>query len=418
MKFTEGCAAKIHVPAGKREVVTFEDGTPGFGIRKFADRRAIYFVRYSVAGTRRKLVLGPCKPGVLVAMRKRAIEIVADAKRGADPVSEKKVAAKATKAAKDAAIGPLVETYLAKREGELKPRSFEEVERHLRKQWALLHGRDVRSITRADLVKVVDAIAKNSGTTAADRAKASMSTFLGWCVEQQLIDANPIGGIKRRADGGSRERVLTEAELVAIWKACNEDDHGWIVRLLMLTAQRREEFGGLLRDEVDFDKREIRLPGERTKNGRAHTIPLSDAAVAILQASPQRGRRKLVFGRGEGGFSGWSRSKERLDARLPEEMRATRLNAKGEEEENPNGWTLHDLRRTFATLSADHGFADPHIIEAMLNHQSGSKGGIAGIYNRANYERGKRQLADRWAEHITALVEGRASNIVPLKVAG
>ena len=131
MKFTEGCASQIAVPAGKREVVVFDDAQPGFGIRKFADGRAVYFVRYSVAGTRRKLVLSPCIPGVLTTMRRRAAEIIADAKRGADPVTEKKAAAKARKAAKENALGTLVERYLAKRKGELKPRSFEEVARHM-----------------------------------------------------------------------------------------------------------------------------------------------------------------------------------------------------------------------------------------------------------------------------------------------
>src|SRR5699024_2198629 len=85
-------------------------------------------------------------------------------------------------------------------------------------------------------------------------------------------------------------------------------------------------------------------------------------------------------------------SKERLDARLGDAVSA---------------WTLHDLRRSLATLSADHDFAQPHIIEALLNHQSGSKGGIAGIYNRASHERGKRQLVDRWADFIGSLTAAR-----------
>jgi integrase len=407
MKFTEGCAAKIEVPAGQKEAVVFEDGTPGFGIRKFEDGRAVYFVRYTVAGVRRKLVLSPCSPGVLKSMRQRAAEIRADAKRGQDPLAEKQTVIKEQKAAKQAerqarehSLAVLVEQYLPGKREEMKPRSFQQVERHLRKQWAALHDRPVASLTRADLVKVIDELARNSGKTAADRAKASMSAFMAWCLERQIIHASPIAGISRRATSGPRERVLTEDELVAIWKATDEDgDYNALVRLLMLTGQRREEFGGLAWDEVDLDKREIRLPGERTKNGRAHTIPLSDAAMAILQSIPRRGNRRLVFGRGEGGFSGWSKCKERLDARLGKAVEP---------------WTIHDLRRTLATLSADHDFAAPHIIEAMLNHQSGSKAGIVGVYNRASHERGKRQLADRYGEHIMALVEGRQSNVVPL----
>src|SRR5262245_59313103 len=143
MKLTEGCASKIVVPAGKSEVVVFDDAQPGFGIRKFADGRAVYFIRYSVSGVRRKLVLSPCIPGVLVAMRRRAAEIMADAKRGADPVAEKKAAAKARVSAKQLKLGALIQDYLAKRQAELKPRSFEEVERHLSKHWAPLHEREI-----------------------------------------------------------------------------------------------------------------------------------------------------------------------------------------------------------------------------------------------------------------------------------
>lgn len=402
MHFTEGCANKIAVPKGKREVVVFDARQPGFGIRKFPDGRAVYIVRYTVAGVRRKLVLSPCTPGVLAKMRKRAADIVAGARLGIDPLAAKQAAIASRKISKERALGALVERFLGKRKSAMKPRYYMEVERHLKRQWKPLHDRDVRTLTRADLVKVIDGIAETSGTTAADRAKASISTFLGWCMEGEHIIANPVGGIAKRSQASSRERVLTEAELVAIWKSCQDDDYGNIVRLLILTGQRREELGSLAWSEVGFDKREIRLPGERTKNKRAHTVPLSDAAAALLLAIPQR-QRKLVFGRGEGGFSGWSQCKKRLDVRLGDAVAP---------------WTLHDLRRTFATLSAEHDFASPHIIEAMLNHQSGSKAGIVGVYNRANHERGKRMLADRYGEHLSALVEGRETKVVSLARAG
>ena len=136
-----------------------------------------------------------------------------------------------------------IDTYLEKRRAELKARTFMEVDRHLRKHWAPLHDCEVRSLTRADLVRVIDGIAASSGRTAPDRAKASLSTFLGWCLGRELIDANPVAGIKQRSQSGPRERVLNEQELVVIWKASNDDDYGWIVRLLMLTGQRREPGG-------------------------------------------------------------------------------------------------------------------------------------------------------------------------------
>lgn len=395
-KLIETSAAKLALPAGAKEAYAWDSVVPGFGIRKREGGSVVFVVKYRMGQQQRKITLGKVVPGMLAEMREMAATVIAKAKLGQDVQGDKKAATQVRQAV---TVGTLIKRYLEMRRGEWKERTFIEVERHLSRQAAPLHGLAIEAVTRRELAPLIDDIAANSGRTAADRLKTSLSTFLGWCVERDYIDANPATGIKRRANGGSRERVLAEAELVAIWNGCNDDDHGHIVKLLMLTGARREEFGGLLWDEVDFDKREIRLPGERTKNGRAHTIPLSDAAMGILQAIPQRGRRALVFGRGEGGYSGWSKSKERLDARLGEEVDA---------------WTLHDLRRTFATLSGDKDFGEPHIIEAMLNHQSGSKSGIAGVYNRAKHERGKRQLADRYGEFIAALVEGRASNVVAL----
>jgi integrase len=383
MKFLEGCASKIQVPAGKNEVVVFDETRPGFGIRKFADRRAVYFVRFTGAnGARRKLVLSPCTPGILSAMRRRAAEIIADAKRGHDPLVDKKNRREAAVRAREHSVGVLIEQYLLKRRTDLKPRTFREIDRHLRKHWAPLHDYGVRNLTRAELVKVIDGIAMGSGRTAADRAKAALSTFLGWCLERELIDANPVAGIKQRTQSGPRERVVSEQELVAIWRASNNNDYGWIIRLLMLTGQRREEIGGLMWDEIDFDKRQIILPGRRTKNGREHIIPLSDAAITILQGVSPRLNRDLVFGIGVGGFSGWSKSKERLDDRIlrtlggalyaeflrhvakrgkkesdriAKELKHTSADALRASIMKP--WTVHDLRRSFATHCSDHDFA-------------------------------------------------------------
>ena len=132
-------------------------------------------------------------------------------------------------------------------------------------------------------------------------------------------------------------------------------------------------------------------------------MPLSVPARAILEAQPRRAHREYVFGRGEGGFSGWSRCKARLDARIAE-MTGKPL----------PGFTLHDTRRSCVTHMAELG-VQPHIIEAVLNHVSGHKSGVAGIYNRATYDREKRQALDLWAEHLLAVVEGRAATVVPLK---
>ncbi len=146
----------------------------------------------------------------------------------------------------------------------------------------------------------------------------------------------------------------------------------------------------------------VLLPGERTKNGKPHELPITDTVRNIIQSQPKTEGRDFIFGYGEGAFSGWSRAKEILDEAIAKSGNA------------PPRWILHDLRRTAATRMADIGIA-PHVIEAVLNHVSGHKGGIAGVYNRALYTAEKAQALARWDEHLSALVSGRKSSITPLK---
>ena len=212
---------------------------------------------------------------------------------------------------------------------------------------------------------------------------------------------------RRQAEGGGRDRVLSEAELVEVWRASGEGDYGSIVRLLVLTGQRRLEIGDLAWPEIDPDKRQIELPAERTKNHRPHIVPLSDQALALLPSC--RKGRDLVFGRRDGGFSGWSKAKGELDARI-----AAARTAAGIDKPMP-AWRLHDLRRSFVTHLNERGFAQPHVVESIINHASGHLAGVAGIYNKAQYLAERRQALAHWGAHVTALVEGLKSKIVPLR---
>jgi integrase len=167
---------------------------------------------------------------------------------------------------------------------------------------------------------------------------------------------------------------------------------------LILTGQRREEIGGLRHSEICDGS--IVLPGTRTKNKRAHVVPLAAAAQAILVKMPA-GDDDFVCGNGRP-FTSWGYGKARIDARLA--AACIKLDP----------WRVHDIRRSVATGMAEAGIA-PHIVEAVLNHVSGHKAGVAGIYNRATYEREKRQALELWAEHVMALVEMRTANVMPLR---
>jgi integrase len=180
---------------------------------------------------------------------------------------------------------------------------------------------------------------RSSGAVSANRALAALSSFYAWAIDKEHhTGANPTADIKPLKETG-RKRVLSETELVQIWPACEDDDHGQIVKLLMLTGQRREEIGGLEWSEFHTARRQIELPEHRVKNKQPHIVPLSEPALALLQGCVHdnyEGRRH-VFGGGEG-FVSWWYGKEQLDKRI-----AARRGAP-----LPH-WTIHDLRRSVVT---------------------------------------------------------------------
>jgi integrase len=229
-----------------------------------------------------------------------------------------------------------------------------------------------------------------------------MSAMFAWSMREGLVLSNPVANTNKR-DETPRERVLNDDELRAVWQALGNDQYGTIVKLLMLTGQRVNEIARLRWSEIDFDRCLISLPGTRTKNARPHDVPMA-ATVHLLLAAQQRDEgRDLVFGKGEGPFSGFSRCKEALDKAIAE------LNG------GPLApWVLHDLRRSAATGMAELGI-QPHVIEAVLNHVSGHKGGIAGIYNRAQYSAEKAQALARWDEHVGCIVRGARDKVVKLR---
>lgn len=325
-KLVEGFADRLIVPQGERDIQVFDDELPSFGIRKFAPSRkspggkASYFVKYSIGAQQRRMTLGKVVRGNLKAMRLEASKVLAKARLGTDVAAQKRAAAgKVT-----VTLGELATKYLDERQPKLRPRYHAEIKRQLERDWKPLHGAAVDAIVRQNVVDTVDDIAAGQGEVTADRARAALSGFYGWAIDRGYCEINPTMNIRARAQNTGRSRVLSEAELVEVWQACLDDDYGRIVRLLVLLAQRKTEIGDLIWTEIDFDKREIELPAERCKNGRtmlkhgirSHIVPLGDEALAILRGIKHDEGRDLVFGKGAGGFSGWSKAKHELDARI------------------------------------------------------------------------------------------------------
>jgi integrase len=228
-------------------------------------------------------------------------------------------------------------------------------------------------------------IARENGAVTASRARSALSALFAWSMGQGLAEANPVVGTNQPKTPPSRDRVLDDSELAAIWSTCGDDDFGRIVKLLMLTGARRTEVGGMMWGELDLDRGTWIIPAQRTKNGRQHTLPLSALAVSVIKAIPQRVDRDCLFGeRGTSGFCSWATAKAALDARLGGQV------AK---------WTLHDIRRSCATHMANLG-VQPHVIECVLNHHSGFRAGVHGTYNRNPYLAEMKMALQVWSEHV------------------
>lgn len=360
----------------------------GFGARRQVDG-VFYYLRYRQAGRQCVKSLGRHGSGLTAeTARSKAKQKLGKAASGIDPFAEEAIARAAE------TFGNEVKRYLSHKQPTMKPRAYREVVRHLMVHAKPFHRLRLSEIIRRTIAVRLTEIGEASGPVAKNRVRASLSAFFAWAITEGFIEVNPVAGTAKADEGHARERVLSPAELAAIWAALPQDHFGDIVRLLILTGQRREEIGGLRWSEIDFGRGLIILPSARTKNNRLHELPLSPQVKAILERQLRRNSRDFVFGLGQGGFSGWSDCKARLDQDL--------FDARKPKAKPMPDWRLHDLRRTAATGMAERGVL-PHIVEAVLNHVSGHRSGVAGIYNRARYETEMRGALERWAEYVEAI---------------
>jgi integrase len=396
LKLTKQNTGRLNLAPGKTDAIYWDDNLKGFGLRLRAGGSRVWIAQYRTDTGQRREKIGSADKIDADAARKAAKQILARVTAGHDPAAEKR-----ERQMKNAeTFGAHLVRYLKRQKERLRPRSYREVERHLRIYAKRLHVLPLIKIERRTIAALLGELADRAGAATADCCRASLSAFFVWLTREGILETSPVIHTNRHYDYEPRNRVLTGDELRAVWKALPTDpgDYAAIVRLLMLTGQRREEIGGLMWSEVDFDRAVIRLPGERTKNHREHEVPLSAPALAILSSVPRREGRDHIFGYGQGAFGGWTCCKARLDDKA-----------------KIAPWVLHDLRRTVVTKMAEELSILPHVIEAIINHVSGHKAGVAGVYNKAVYAAEKRQALDRWADHLVAIVEGRATNVTPLR---
>jgi integrase len=367
LKIDAKTIAGLELPKGRNEDFVWDEALEGFGLRlrRSGDGlRRTYVVQYRIGARRsRRITVGPAERFTPAQAREAARKILARVSLGHDPQGERREQREQSALT----FAGVVTDYLADRQPELRPASYKVATLYLTGAYFKpLHHMPLGTIKRSDVATCIRAIVRNHSASTASAARNNLSPFFAWAISQGLLGdgANPVDGAARPTTPAPRDRVLSNDELVAIWRACDEDDFGKIVRLLILLGSRRREIGGVRWSEIDLTTGTWTLPKERSKNHHAHTITLPPAALAIIEAVPRTSRDHLFGDHSAAGFNVWDHYKKALDQRLAGTVKP---------------WRLHDLRRTAATRMADIGIL-PHLIEAALNHQGGSKAGVAGIY--------------------------------------
>jgi integrase len=373
---TEAAAIRFAAPE-TGQVDHFDRQYPGLVLRVSCGGRKSWYYLYRIGGKQRRKKLGLFPAELSVAEAHDVWRKVRDlVQRGYDPAQSETGSTN---------FGDVFEEWM--RRDQADNRSVAKVRSRMQKN-VLAHWqhRDITKIGRRDVLAVIDAITDRGAVTMARRVHSSLHRLFVWAVGRGIIEINPLAGLERPGEEISRDRVLSDSELVAVWRAAEQLGHpyGPAVQLLILTGARREEIGQLRWSELKDDT--IELVGERTKNGEAHTIPLSAPARAIIAELPRLQNCPFLFSHGTRPLNNWAVMKRRLG-----ELDAP--------------WTFHDLRRTAATGLQKLGIP-LQTTEAVLNH-TGSRKGIVGIYQRHDYAKEKQAALESWGAHVTALVEGR-----------
>lgn len=253
-----------------------------------------------------------------------------------------------------------------------------------------LGNRNLSDLSRQDIQNRIRKIKTSSSEQ--HHAFVAIRTILNWAVREEYLDINPIGSMRGYKPAKPRERVLTEDELKEVFLAARAAPYpyGNIVSLLLLTGFRRTECVRLRWDWIDDGERTITIPAEETKNGKTHILPYGDLVAEVIDRTPNMGDFLFPAQHGKGPvFNGWGKAKERFDEKL----------------EKVSGYTLHDLRRTFATVHAQLG-TPIHVTERLLNHVSGTISGIAAVYNRHSYAEEMKQAMSNYDRFISELTAG------------
>jgi integrase len=357
MKLTQTRIAGLKCPPERRDMLVFDDEQRGLGVRVLASGGKTFLAQYTWHGQKRRIPLGSSSAVSLGKVRDAVRAIMGDVAKGADPAAvRKRAAAEARRNAADKALtlAALLSDWQALHLAGKRPSYAAEAVRALRNAFSRYLDLPAADLDRATAVKTLDAMARKGSVAMAARTAAYGKAAHGWAVKRGTLSVNPFLNLPV-APAPRRERVLSDDEVAAIWRATDgPGPFNGIVRFLILTGQRREEVAGVTWAELSDDFSTWTIPASRAKNGATHIVPLPEPALEALRGLPQFG--ELIFPGRRGPFNGFSKAKAALDAKS-----------------HLTNWRLHDLRRTMATGLQKLGIR-LEVTEQVLNHVSGSRG--------------------------------------------
>ena len=445
MKLTERKIEKLATEHDRKDRLVFDDAQRGLAVRVTASSGRTYLCQYTLHGHKWRVPLGACSAVALSKAREAAAAVMGDVAKGKNPAAERKEAAAAERVRRRRnrlTLRVLIDDWHRLHLTGKRASYAAEAVRALHHAFASHLDDAAEDLDRTAVVRALDALTrrrKRKEGDGADKAKGAAMTgrtaaygraAFAWAVKRDAVRENPFAGLPIAKSIARRERVLSDQELVEVWRAAGDAaaPYSTIVALLLLTGQRRGEVAGMTWGELSDDLTTWTLPGERTKNGEPHTVPLSGPARDLIRAllpddanetkrvlREQRAHGGLVLPGAVGPFAGWSKAKRALDEAIMD-ARAKAAAKAGASAAPLVPWSVHDLRRTVATGLQRLGVR-LEVTEAVLNHVSGSRGGIAGVYQRHDWASEKRAALDAWAAHVSAIVKRRAvtSNVLALR---
>jgi integrase len=412
-KLTDLFVERAKPPAHGR-VEYFDAAFPGLALRITDNGGKSWSIFYRANGRLRRFTIGRYPAIKPAQARSEAAAALERVREGIDPAEEKR-ARRDMRTPETDTFGAVAQDYL---EGHVKKNNREstfleakrDIERNLLPKW---RSRPIASITRRDALDLIDGIVARGAEVQANRTLARLRALFNWAIEKDRLARSPVARMKLPTQEQARDRVLGDDELRWLWQASAEI--GWpfgpLVKLLALTAQRRDEVASMTWAEVDFKKHVWTIPRHKAKNDCVHEVQLSSAALDVLRELPRIGDGLVFTTTGKTAVSGFSRSKRRLDAAMLKAKRKELGTRKGDA---TPGWTLHDLRRTAATGMARLNFP-PHVVDKILNHVSGTIRGVAAVYNRFAYLDERRAALEAWGGYLTGLLQATTSNVVNLR---